>query len=866
MQKYTFWAKTYAFKYPGISVAQHSKFACAVGRQLVQIMFPQQWQHFQPAIAFLLSTHDVGKISPQFQAKCPLWLEQNGLHKEAENNAWAAIGASHAFLSQEILDYFWLQKGLLSESYSLWSAIVGAHHGKWSKAKPQCYGQVSPPCLAPSPSIAWLQEELNFVAEQWEQWVQGNEPHRKGELPPVTDESASLYASAGLITLADWIASDERHFPVNPALAPASDEHIAQVAHDVVAGLGLAPLEIRHGLSFEDIFGCPPYPMQVAAWETIAEPGVYVVEAPMGMGKTEAALMAAYKLMEQGKARGLYFGLPTQATSNRINERVLEFVRRVSPSVQRVQLIHGNSWLLDDTLAAPELEQKLSDDSMAGSGADPARWFCSSRRALLAPVGVGTADQAMLAALAVKHFALRRLALMGKVVILDEVHSYDHYTRAIIQKLCQVLADLGATVIVLSATLTGSARAALLHPCGPVPSMDAEEDSLPYPCISGRAHGQDAVQLTPCAPPPSRVVHVDFQPLSCAVSHAVTIAAAGGQVLWVCNTVSNAQDAFREIQNQTAGAGLQIDIGALHARLPFFMREERETEWMRRLGKGGERQRGCILVSTQIVEQSVDLDADALFTELAPTDMLLQRMGRLWRHARSDRPVPQPFMHIIAENFSLENLVGMSAEAIKAGLGAKAKIYDPFILLRTLDVWSRASSVTLPDDIRKLIHETYAEPEFISEAMQKLYDEQFGKNAAMHMQARINTDVWRLAGTDMEEYAPTRLSDHLEYGFIMYRDNKNNNITLLDGSVVNANSKEFVKDTARKLHRNAVKIPGYRLVEHPEKSKFLHTYNLLHWIKLCNDGSLIIHGLKGGEQPLWDKDTGIVWPKQREQP
>ena len=192
MQKYTFWAKTYASRYPGISVVQHGKFASAVGRQLVRIMFPGLWQHLQPTIAFLLSTHDVGKISPQFQAKCPLWLEQNGLHKEAENNAWATIGASHACLSQEILDYFWQQKGLLSESHSLWSAIVGAHHGKWSKAKPQCYGQASPPCLPPSPSIAWLQEELNFVAEQWAQWGQG--PHSKAELPPVTDESASLYA------------------------------------------------------------------------------------------------------------------------------------------------------------------------------------------------------------------------------------------------------------------------------------------------------------------------------------------------------------------------------------------------------------------------------------------------------------------------------------------------------------------------------------------------------------------------------------------------------------------------------------------------------------------------------------------------
>ena len=872
MKNYTFWAKTYASGYPGISVAQHGQYASAVGLLLVQAMFPRQWQNLQFAIAFLLSTHDVGKISPQFQAKCSLWLEQNSLLQEAKNNAWATIGASHACLSQEILDYFWQQKGMLSEHHSLWSAIVGAHHGKWAKAKPQHYGHVPPPCLAPSPSIDWLQEELNFVAHHWNLLEQQLEQtHGNTELPPVTDASACLYAASGLITLADWIASDENHFPADPALAPASDEHIAQVAHDVVGNLGLAPLVVRSGLNFEDIFSNSPYPMQEAAWQNITEPGVYVIEAPMGMGKTEAALMAAYKLMEHGKARGLYFGLPTQATSNRIYERVQEFVQRICPSMQRVQLIHGNSWLLDDTLATPAQQQKLSDDSGAGSTADPSRWFCSSRRALLAPIGVGTADQAMLAALAVKHFALRRLALMGKVVILDEVHSYDHYTRYVIQRLCRVLADLGATVIVLSATLTATARTALLQPHGTVASMDAEEDSLPYPCISGRAYDQNSVQLTPCTPPPPRTVQVDFQPLQSAIIQAADIAAAGGQVLWVCNTVADAQDTFRNIQNHAATTGRQIDMGILHARLPFFMREERETEWMHRLGKGGGRERGCILVSTQIVEQSVDLDADALFTELAPTDMLLQRMGRLWRHTRHDRPVSQPFMHIIAEGFPLQDLPNMNADAIKAGLGTKAKVYDPFILLRTLDVWGGLASVTLPADIRRLIHATYTEPEFMSEALLQLYDVQFGKKAAMTLQAGMNTDIWRLAGTDIEEYAPTRLSDHQEYGFVMYRKNVNNQITLLDGSIINAKCADFVKDTARKLHRNALKIPDYRLVKNPEKSKFLATYNLLHWIKicddeLCDDGNLIIPCLKGAESPRWDKELGIVWPKQRKQP
>jgi len=860
MKKLSFWAKTHGASQPGISVDQHGRFASAVGQQLVQAMFPQAWQNLQSAIAFLLAVHDVGKISPQFQIKCEAWVEQSGLAKEAANNAWATIGDPHARVSQDVLDYFWQQKSALSESHALWSAIVGAHHGKWAKAKPYGYGPVSPPCLAPSPSIDWLREELDFVARQWER--QGSV-----ELPPVTDADGYLYAASGLITLADWIASDERHFSADPVCAPVDDAQIARQARDVVDALGLGALTVRPGLSFEEIFGNAPYPMQEAAWQTITEPGVYVIEAPMGMGKTEAALMAAYKLMEQGKARGLYFGLPTQATSNRIYERVRDFVCCISPTAQRVQLIHGNSWLLDDLLAAPYPQQHSpADFAAAEAAADPSRWFCSSRRALLAPVGVGTADQAMLAALAVKHFALRRVALVGKVVILDEVHSYDHYTRAVIRELCRVLADLGATVIVLSATLTASARTALLQPGGPVPSMDAEGDSLPYPCISGRVYGQDAVQLCPCEAPPSRSVLVDFLPQQLAIDQAADIAASGGQVLWVCNTVADAQETFSHLKDHAATAAQHIDMGILHARLPFFMREERETEWMRRLGKDGQRQRGCILVSTQIVEQSVDLDADALFTQLAPTDMLLQRMGRLWRHNRRDRPVDQPCLHIIAEDFALNDLPSMNAAAIKQALGSKANVYDPFILLRTLEVWGKVSSVTLPDDIRSLIHTTYAEPEYLSDALQELYDKQFGKNIAMKMQADMNTDVWRLAGSDVKEYARTRLPDHQEYGFVMYRTKKNGQITLLDGSIINSRSTDFVKDTARKLHRNALKLPDYRLAANPPQSRFLANYNLRHWIQIFDDGKMNVLGLKDGEHPYWDQELGIVWPKQRKQP
>ncbi len=159
---------------------------------------------------------------------------------------------------------------------------------------------------------------------------------------------------------------------------------------------------------------------------------------------------------------------------------------------------------------------------------------------------------------------------------------------------------------------------------------DAEQ---PYPLITGRIEGEP---LEPIAmtPPPSRTIKVDFLLKEGAVNDASALAREGGAVLWICNTVGAAQDQyqrFREIVQEG------VLVGLVHSRFPFWRREELETEWMERFGKEGVTRCGSILVSTQVVEQSVDLDADLMFTELAPTDMLLQRLGRLWRHDRQNR-------------------------------------------------------------------------------------------------------------------------------------------------------------------------------------------------------------------------------------
>ena len=841
----SYWAKTIAKTTPGIDVYQHGEYVRSVLHCLYDVFsttaFPPDFtKHF---LGFLAAVHDVGKISRQFQAKCLAWLVMNHFEDAARFGDWKN-GPPHNKISQDALERFFAAhfQGQ-EEARACWGSIIGAHHGRIARSFDSSPSPLENPNKNP---IDWEQERQALLSHFWQ---------KSGctALPSLRQDSPEMWTAAGLLTLADWIGSDEHFFSADPAYSPASLE---QTAAEAVARIGLGSLHVRPGLSFKDIFTFEPNDMQRAACEIITGSGVYVIEAPMGMGKTEAALMAAYKLMVAGKARGLYFGLPTQATSNRIFLRVQEFAKHISEVYQSVQLIHANAWL--EKVPPPELSPALPGQPEKGVSQDDAHnWFSSSRRALLAPIGVGTADQAMLAALAVKHFPLRRLALAGKVVILDEVHSYDCYTGTIIQKLCELLQELNCTVIILSATLTKKYCATLLK----AETQPEAEIALlpPYPLIHSRQRGQKTIAC-PIPPPNEKNVTIVFTPQAEMLAQSLHLAAQGAQELWICNSVGRAQETYATLRERCSAS--DIRLGLLHARLPFCMRHEREHYWMEAFGKNGARQQGAILVATQIAEQSVDLDADVLVTELAPTDMLLQRMGRLWRHQPPSRPVPHPCVHILQEEVSLAELRAMRAGDIKKALGTKAFVYDPFVLAQTLSIWSAISQVSLPSQIRELIEATYSEPEDLPPAWEELRAQLEGSDMARKLKARMNTNVWQQAWEDAEENAPTRLIEHTEFPFVLYQKKEGAKMILLDDSAIDTSTSDFCSETARNLHRNMVKIPDYRLAG-SKQSPFLKGYNLWGWARI-EDNSVYLPGAKDNTIG-WDTTLGIVWPKTKEQ-
>jgi CRISPR-associated endonuclease/helicase Cas3 len=854
-----FWAKTTPEGKPGISVYEHMVNVGCVARCMAQI-WPEllEYLHLQSReVGMLAALHDLGKISPGFQAKCEAWLEERGLVNLARNGCWdTAMESDHGVISHAAIQDFLVQQGVPRGSAQYLSTVLGGHHGR-IRFHPNP-GGIRPPLIKQitenDSGIDWNDERQKNAQQLWRYFG------AESSAVSITNESPALWWLAGLATVADWVGSDERFFPPERG---TGDTDVPGLAIKALDSIGFRRTQFVSDLSFHNLFHDSARPeirwhpngMQEKTLATVTGPGVYVIEAPMGTGKTEAALWAAYQLLVCRKATGVYFALPTQVTSNRIHLRMNEFLRRISPEASTSRLIHGNSWLMENDLtiqpAATDSRETTPDDARTGRD-----WFTSTKRALLAPFGVGTVDQALLGVVAAKHFFVRHFALAGKVVILDEVHSYDLYTGTLVDKVITTLEQLGCTVIVLSATLTGKRREKIVS----CPDDASEGVRLPYPVITGR---KEDVSLEPVAavPPKSRNVRVDFVVVEKAEEEAISLARTGGAVLWICNTVGGAQKQYVRF---TQLAPDDFPIGLLHSRFPFGRREKLETEWMERFGKNGQTRCGSILVSTQVVEQSVDLDADLLITELAPTDMLLQRLGRLWRHEREQRPVDSARICILSEVRSLNELRRMEPQAIVKALGAKAHVYAPFVLLRSLEIWEQESrkpgGVSIPLQIRELIEATYEEREE-EPSWQQLCDELFGNDSAKRMLASRNSNLWQVALED-EEGVQTRLNEIPTFELILCRKLTDQEAVFVDQSRARLGSSQYHLTIAQAIHKNMVKVPAYcfdYIQLCPAFSDYLKGKQCIGIV--AENGAVEVKGLKSGTRFVYSDDLGLVIEK-----
>jgi len=668
------------------------------------------------AMPFLVALHDIGKAAPGFQRLVPsLWDSVQAGGFTDCHPLWGGVRFRHdvegyVTLADTVLPAWVAPRGAESTSrrtrrvYAGLAQAFGGHHGGFvSAAEVEEYGY--PQIKLDSPADgdqAWNEARAELVHDL----AQTFEVERPVEVA-AHHLSALCSILNGFTTLCDWIASNEDYFPCAGETPPdtysAESWSRAQAAVDAVGLLRFPNLPAD--ISFSALF--PKYdarPVQAALdigeLSELYDPMLAVIEAPTGEGKTEAALLLAQRLIGQSGG-GIYFALPTMATSEQIFQRVAEFFADSYPGegTAGVTLIHGQSDL------SPALQRiARHTEPVVGEATDRVvvdSWFLPRKRALLAPFGVGTVDQAMLAALRVRHGSLRLLGLAGKVVIIDEIHAYDAYMSVIIERLLEWLAELGVSVILLSATLPAATRRRFLTAYGATDVSGGQAEA--YPLITLVRPGAKPDCLEPRASGTGRSVALEFvqaEKSSLMAADAVAAATAGAAVGWVCDTVGSAQDAFREVRAILDGLSPDERPDALlyHARMLARRRRGIEQRVQDLVGKKSIRTRGCIVVATQVVEQSLDIDFDLLLTELAPVDLLIQRVGRLHRHDRQ-RPahVARPLCRIL-----LPARLGGAEPASPVEW-----VYQPFVLIKTLAALLDRSAIEVPGDVRPLVESVY---------------------------------------------------------------------------------------------------------------------------------------------------------------
>ena len=645
----------------GITVFTHCQIVGYVARELIRRQ--PRWLRdslFPTGSELVAAAHDLGKVSPHFQEKI-------------YSAAGERLGIGKAELDTTLGGHATISQACLPNSVPRFiPQILGRHHGVSQNGvgcpNDEIYG-----------GPEWQQNRMNLLANLKDCFG--------CDWPVIRDENQAN-ALSGLTCVADWIGSGSLFDGVLPDGQPDTTPW-QNLISEAVDRAGFVGFKVRQKLSFTDIFSFSQHEAQTKLIKAANRQGVYILEAPMGMGKTEAALYAAYQALTQGSATGIYFALPTQLTSDKIYDRMNSFLAKVlaDDCKFRSLLLHSSAWLRDT---------ELGEEGMPGNG-----WFNSSKRGLLAPFAVGTIDQALMGVMNIKHGFVRTFGLAGKVVILDEVHSYDSYTGTIMDKLVQTLRELQCTVIILSATLTAERRAELL-------GQKSSEAS--YPLVSASPTGSAAFYLS--------VTQTDSATVSVAVKNddkealeeAILRAERGEQVLWIENIVTESQDRFKIIAARAQACAGKIECGLLHSRFIRTDRKCNEEKWVKAFGKEGHAERsecGRILVGTQVLEQSLDIDADFLITRICPTDMLFQRIGRLWRHREADKLRP---VQAKREAWILASPMEDSRNKLNVW-GKSGKVYLPYVLYRSLAVWQQKQQVFLPQDIRPMLEATYAEQE-----------------------------------------------------------------------------------------------------------------------------------------------------------
>lgn len=702
-----------------------------------------EWEDARPWLLLLIACHDLGKACPSFQAKWPGRPPTGALRLPRPINP----DVNHGFVGQLALTELLEELEWPQSLAELVSDAVACHHGSRASEKDKQ--------RAESEIHVGRGETLESVRADWHKvradlFTAVREVFAPTKLPLKRALSGpDFMLLAGLTSFADWIGSNEQWFSFG---TPENCEDlmgwldrrrkVASQALDVVGWAPRSPLATEP-LSFGEVFPFTPRPLQQAVIDAItglSEPAVLLIEAPMGEGKTEAAFFAHLELQRRFGHRGMYVALPTKATGNAMFTRTLKFLRnRGMPRTLDLQLLHGGKLLNDEF---QHVRLCGINDPTAGGEVRAAEWFTNKKRALLSEYGVGTIDQALVTVLPVRHNFVRLWGLANRVVVLDEIHAYDDYTGTLLVDLLRWLLALGASVILLSATLSPSIRRRLAQALG----AKLPEVEVRYPRLSVFQSGHRVAQRH-FAPDSTRRqtlrlkgVSADLPSVYAALEEELP---REGLALALVNTVQRAQELYRlfpegePLSREGERVGKRLPDGTevliFHARYAADRRQIREENALSTFGERSPREGRRILIATQVAEQSLDLDFDLMVTDLAPIDLVLQRAGRLWRHRRDNRPLPTPTLLV----------AGLTGEEPPSFLSPLwwGKVYREDLLLRTWLLLRARTDLTLPDEIDSLVQSVYEDrveiPTSFAERMEKASEDAEGGALAKRQQARM---------------------------------------------------------------------------------------------------------------------------------
>lgn len=753
-------------------------------------------------IAFLVGLHDLGKCSPPFALRGEYdkihWKNKQTvklleLYRNTDcfcGDFKSAAEAPHNFVTAVILppilrDDFGFPETLATNV----AEIVGGHHGTFPDSNFLNKGKSEAFCG----DEHWRTAQAELTARL--AVLFGIE--KLSSLPDEKLDNATAMIFAGLTTVADWIGSNTDFFKCRiEDWRAVLDENYEwfdledyfrdskRQAAKALKELGWTNwVKKSDEKSFDELFShlrdkhrdLQDAAIEIAGEREFDSPGIAVVEAPTGEGKTEAAMFLADAWNARLGTRGIYFALPTQATSNQMFSRVREFLRgRFADRAEEfahLLLQHGHSSIsaeFAENIREFRGIQNISDDAAdrkSFSNVVAAEWFTYKKRGLLAPFGVGTVDQILLAVLQTKHVFVRLFGLAHKTVVIDEVHAYDAYMSALLERLLEWLAALGSPVVLLSATLPVKKRDALVRAYlkgsgqkfdGDGGDLTKTGDADKYPRISYATAATEKsfkIRALETSVQNTKTLFLEWKSEDDFVEELKSKLAGGGCAAIICNTVDKAQTLYAKLSGDEFFRGddekdklPKLDL--LHARFRFADRERREKRALLRFGKEGarvsfvengetiektvKRPRTAVLIATQIIEQSLDLDFDLMISELAPADLLLQRAGRLQRHKRNrqDQFKEKTALWLIKPPTNADG--SLIVKGNLPDFGKSVFVYDEHILLRS---WLRlykkdgeAVEIKIPDQIEELIEDVYdTDKKCLDDKYEKVWNETFAK-------------------------------------------------------------------------------------------------------------------------------------------